>query len=163
MGRSHAWVRRGTELVEPRPRNWGDNLTMIGAIRASGWVTMSTFWHATTRDRFVAWVRGRLAPKLKRGDVVVMDNLAAHKDERVRELVEQRGASIQFLPPYAHDLNPIEPSWGFVKKQIKAGAPRTGRRLRQSAQRASRAISPRHCHNWFAHAGYSVNSTDLRD
>jgi transposase len=163
MGRSHAWVARGTELVEPRPRNWGDNLTMIGAIRASGWVTMSTFWHATNRDRFVTWVRRQLSPKLHVGDIVVMDNLAAHKDERVRDLIEDRGATIAYLPPYGHDLNPIEPGWGFVKKRIKAIAPRTGRHLRRTAQRASRGIRPRHCHNWFAHAGYSVNSTDLRD
>jgi transposase len=163
MGRSHAWIRRGTELVEPRPRNWGDNLTMIGAIRATGWVTMSTFWHATTRERFLAWVRRRLAPRLRVGDIVVMDNLAAHKDDRVRDLVAQRGARIQYLPPYACDLNPMEPGWGFVKKRIRAVAPRTGRHLRGTAQRASRGIRPRHCRNWFAHAGYCVNSTDLRD
>jgi hypothetical protein len=119
MGRSHAWVQRGSELVEPRPRNWGDNLTLIGALRASGWVTMSTWWHATTAERFVTWVRQRLAPKLRPGDIVVMDNLAAHKDRRVETLIAGRGAAIQFLPPYGHDLNPMEPSWGFINKRIR--------------------------------------------
>jgi len=163
MGRSHAWVQRGTELVEPRPRNWGDNLTMIGALRASGWVTMSTWWHATTAERFVTWVRRRLCPKLSAGDVVVMDNLAAHKAPRVEPLIVACGATVHYLPPYGHDLNPIEPGWGFIKKRLRGTAARTGRVLRRAAQRASRAIRPRHCQHWFAHAGYVVNSTDLRD
>ena len=163
MGRSHAWVQRGSELVEPRPRNWGDNLTLIGAIRAAGWVTMSTWWHATTADRFVAWVRRRLAPKLRTGDIVVMDNLGAHKDSRVEGLIEAHGASLHYLPPYGCDLNPMEPGWGFIKKRLRGSAARTGPALRRTAQRAARAIRPRHCRNWFAHAGYTVNSSDLRD
>ena len=136
---------------------------MLGAMRASGWMTMRTLWHATTAERFVAWVRWRLAPKLRAGDIVVMDNLAAHKDARVRDLIEQRGATVQFLPPYGYDLNPIEQGWGFIKKRIRGAASRIGHTLRRTAQRASRAIRPRHCQNWFAHAGYAVNSTDLWD
>ena len=124
MGRSHAWVQRGSELVEPRPRNWGDNLTLIGAIRASGWVTTSTWWHATTADRFVTWVRRRLAPKLRTGNIVVMDNLGAHKDSRVEGLIEARGASLHYLPPYGCDLNPMEPGWGFIKKRLRGTAAR---------------------------------------
>lgn len=154
MGRSHAWVLRGTERVEPRPRNWGDNLTLIGAMRAERWVTMSTFWHGTTTERFLSWVRERLAPKLRPGDVVVLDNLAAHKDVRVHEVLRAVGAAVQYLPPYGHDLNPIEAAWGLIKKRIRAAAPRTGRALRRVAQHASRAVRPRHCQNWFAHAGY---------
>lgn len=62
MGRSHAWVYRGDELVEPRPMNWGNNLTMIGAIRRDRWLTLSTAWKAVNAERFVAWVRQTLAP-----------------------------------------------------------------------------------------------------
>jgi transposase len=154
MGRSHAWVRRGTELVEPRPRDWGNNLTLIGAMRAEQWITMSTFWHGTTAERFVDWLRRRLAPKLRRGDVVVLDNLAAHKDPRVAEALRAVGAECRYLPPYGHDLNPIELAWGLIKKRIRAAAPRTGLALRRTAQHASRAVRPRHCRNWVAHAGY---------
>ena len=154
MGRSHAWVPRGEELVEPRPMNWGDNLTMIGAMRARRWVTMGTSWGATNRARFVAWVRGRLAPTLRPGDVVVMDNLSAHKDPDVGALIARRKATLRFLPPYSHDLNPIEAGWGLIKKRIRAVAPRSGATLRRTAQHAARAIRPRHCRNWFAHAGY---------
>ena len=79
MGRSHAWLPRGTELIEPRPINWGDNLTMVGAMRIDGWLTLATGWSAMTAPRFLAWVQRRLVPHLRRGDIVVLDNLAAHK------------------------------------------------------------------------------------
>ena len=154
MGRSHAWVKRGEIVIDPRPMNWGDNLTMIGAIRVDRWLTLRTEWGAANAARFVAWVEHGLAPKLRVGDVVIMDNLGAHKDARVRVLIEQRGATLAFLPPYSYDLNPIESAWALMKKRIRSVAPRTGRVLRSTAQRAWRAIRPEHCHNWYAHIGY---------
>jgi transposase len=155
MGRSHAWVQRGRELVEPRPRNWGDNLTLVGAMRVDRWLTMSTAWGAMTTPRVGDWVQRRLVPRLRRGDIVVLDNLAAHKAARVRTLVEQAGATIRFLPPYSHDFNPIEAAWALIKKRIRAVAPRTGAALRTTAQRAGRVVRPRHCENWCTHAGYA--------
>ena len=154
MGRSHAWVKRGEVLVDPRPMNWGNNLTMIGAIRADRWLTLSTDWQAANAERFVGWVERRLAPKLRAGDIVIMDNLGAHKDARVRQLIEQRGATLEFLPPYSYDLNPIESAWALIKKRIRSIAPRTGAALRATAQRAWRVIRPEHCSKWYAHAGY---------
>jgi DDE superfamily endonuclease len=79
MGRSHAWLPRGTELIEARPMNWGDNLTMIGAIRVDRWLTLATSWGAMDTPRFVAWTRRHLVHHLRRGDIVLMDNLAPHK------------------------------------------------------------------------------------
>jgi transposase len=140
MGRSHAWVRKGQVVVEARPMNWGDNLTLIGAMRNA--------------DRFVLWVARRLAPKLRAGDVVVLDNLRAHKDARVMQLIEHRGASVKFLPPYSYDLNPIESAWALMKKRIRAVAPRTARALRRTVSGAWRCIRPTHCQRWLAHAGY---------
>lgn len=134
----------------------GDNLTLVGAIRVDRWLTLATSWGAMNRVRFVAWVGRHLVRHLRRGDVVVMDNLAAHKTPRVRELIEQAGATLRFLPPYSHDLNPIEPGWGLMKKRIRAVAPRTGATLRRTAQRARRVVQRRHCQNWFAHAGYQL-------
>lgn len=154
MGRSHAWIRRGQELIDPRPMNWGNNLTMIGALRRRGWITLGTMFKSANRERFVAWVRRRLLPKLKRGDVVVLDNATAHHDARVRSLVESVGATVLYLPPYSPDFNPIEPGWGLVKKQIRAGAPRTKVALRRVAHLARRRVTPRHCEGWFHHAGY---------
>lgn len=154
MGRSHAWVRKGQVVVEARPMNWGNNLTLIGAMRGDRWLTLGTAWEAANADRFVRWVERRLAPNLRAGDVVVLDNLRAHKDARVTQLVEHRGATVKFLPPYSYDFNPIEPAWALMKKRIRAVAPRTRLALRRTACAAWRCIRPRHCHGWFAHAGY---------
>lgn len=156
MGRSHAWLPRGRILVEPRPMNWGDNLTMVGAIRVDRWLTLGTYWGAMNRIRFLHWVRRRLVRRLRPGDIVVLDNLAAHKAGEVERLITAAEASVKYLPPYSHDLNPIEPGWALFKKRIRTVAPRTGRELRRTAQRARSVIRPRHCRNWFAHAGYQL-------
>jgi len=154
MGRSHAWLPRGTELIEPRPRNWGDNLSLVGAMRADGWLTLGTAWGALDTARFTAWVARRLVPCLRPGDIVVLDNLGAHKAPRVQALVEAAGAALRFLPPYSPDFNPIESGWGLIKKRIRAVAPRSARLLRLTAQRARRVVRRRHCESWCAHAGY---------
>jgi transposase len=157
MGRSHAWLLRGTELIEPRPMNWGENLTMVGAMRMDRWVTLATGWQAMNAARFLAWDERRLVRCLRPGDVVVMDNLAAHKTRAVRDAIERAGATVQFLPPYSYDFNPIESGWALIKKRIRAVAPRTSRTLRLTAQRARRVVRPDHCRQWFAHAGYQLN------
>ena len=117
---------------------------------------MATAWGAINTTRFVDWVRRRLVRRLRPGDIVVLDNLAAHKAGAVRDLVEAVGAELHFLPPYSYDFNPIEPGWALIKKRIRAVAPRTGTVLRCTAQRARRVIRPRHCRSWFAHAGYQL-------
>jgi transposase len=162
MGRSHAWVPRGEEYVEARPMNWGDNLTLVGAVRRRGWVTLSTKWRAMTKPRFIEWVRCGLAPRLRRGDVVLLDNLPAHKAPEVRFFVEQRGARLRYLPPYSHDFNPIEPAWALVKKRIRASAPRSSDALRRVARAARHVVTPYHCRQYFAHIGYG-NSSGFRD
>jgi len=162
MGRSHVWVPCGEEYVEPRPMNWGDNLTLVGAIRRTGWVVLNTKWRAMTKPAFIAWVRDRLAPRLRRGDIVLLDNLQAHKAPEVRACIEARGAFVKRLPPYSHDFNPIEPAWSLVKKRIRDYAPRTGADLRRVARAARHVVTPYHCRQYFAHAGYG-HSTGNRD
>jgi transposase len=154
MGRSHAWLPRGTELIEPRPRNWGDNLSLLGAMRVDRWLTLGTAWGAVDTARFATWVAQRLVPRLRPGDIVVLDNLGAHKAPRVRTLIEQAGATLRFLPPYSPDFNPIEAGWALIKKRIRAVAPRSATLLRLTAQRARRVVRRRHCEGWCAHAGY---------
>ena len=119
MGRSHAWLPRGQELIEPRPRNWGDNLSLVGAMRLDGWVTLATAWGAMTTPRFVAWVRRHLVRQLRPGDIVVLDNLAAHKAPGARALIEAAGATIKFLPPTP--TTSIRDSW----RKSRSAAPRS--------------------------------------
>ena len=142
--------------------NWGDNLTLIGAIRRSGWVTLGTCWRAMNTRSFVYWVRTRLAPRLRRGDIVLLDNLKAHTAPKVRQLIEQRGATVRFLPPYSYDCNPIESAWGLVKRRIRAHAPRTAGALRQVARPARHVVRPHHCCRWCAHAGYGNSSAGIK-
>jgi transposase len=82
---------------------------------------------------FTAWVRGRLAPRLQPSDIMLLDNLRAHKGPAVAALIARRGATVKFLPPYSYDLNPIEAVWALAKKPIRTLAPRT----------ASRCVAPR--------------------
>lgn len=154
MMRSHCWIQRGSVLVAPKPTNWGDNLTMIGALRKRGWVTMSTYRGAINRERFVCWVQRRLIRHLRRGDVVVMDNAQAHHAPQVRVILQRHGIELEYLPPYSPDLNPIEPGWALVKKHIKRHAPRTRDALVRVAHQGRRRVDHTHCAGWFTHAGY---------
>jgi transposase len=154
MSRSHAWVKRGTEFIDRVPMNWGKNLTMIGAIRHSGWVVLTTMYATATKNRFVSWLTTKLLPKLKRGDVIVLDNLRAHHDARVRPQCALRGVEVLYLPPYSPDFNPIESAWALQKQYVRRVAPRDRHALRRVARRARHRITQQHCRNWFAHCGY---------
>jgi len=139
MSRSHVWVPKGAEYIEPRAVNWGKNLTMLGAIRRRRWVTLGTHWQGTTHARFQRWVRRCLVPRLRAGDVVLMDRLPVHRTPAVRDLIAARGATLRLLPPYSPDFNPIEPAWGLVKKRLRTIGARTPPRLRRAAHRACRS------------------------
>ena len=154
MSRSHAWVRRGEEFVDRVPMNRGANLTLLGAIRRRGWVVLTTIWQTANGDRFVAWLQKKLLPKLRPGDVLVMDNLRAHHDARVVPACAARGIRVIYQPPHSPDFNPIEPAWALQKQLVRKHAPRAKDALRRVARRARYRVTVRHCQNWFTHAGY---------
>lgn len=155
MVRSHAWVKKGTSPTELRPFVHWHQLTMCGAVTAKGWLAFSTSWKTMNKDRFTLWVQNVLAPRLRPGQVVVMDNLRAHHAPRVRELIEERGASIKFLPPYSPDMNPIEPCWALVKKELRRCAIRDKQALRRGARRARHRVRPAHNLAFAIHSGYA--------
>jgi len=162
MTRSHAWVKKGQEYIQRTPMNWGKNLTLLGAIRLTGWVVLTTMFATANGDRFVAWLRAKLLPKLVRGDVLVLDNLRAHHDPRVVHSCAVRGVRVIYLPPYSPDFNPIEPGWALQKQHVRRFGPRTAEHLRRVAKHARRRVTPSHCRQWFAHAGYRIHSSDRR-
>ncbi len=156
MTRSHAWVIKGYEFVERTPTNWGPNLTLLGAMRLSGWVVLTTMFKTVTKKRFLLWVKQTLLPKLRRGDVLVLDNLAAHKHHQLADVCAARRVRVLFLPPYSPDLNPIEPGWAIQKQYVRRQAPRHAGALRLVARRGRYRVTPLHCRRWFGHAGYRV-------
>lgn len=156
MTRSHAWVKKGTEFIERTPMQWGKNLTLLGAVRLTGWIVLNTMFQTANGERFVHWLKSSLLPKLKRGDVLVMDNLRAHHSPHVGPACAARGVRVLYLPPYSPDLNPIESGWALQKQHVRKHAPRNPIALRRVARRARYRVTPRHCRAWFAHCGYRV-------
>ena len=118
----YAWSRRGERAPCSAPRNWGPNVTLLASMTLSGMGPSLAVEGATTRAVFETYVEEALAPSLRSGQVVVMDNLTAHKGERVRELIEQRGCELVFLPPYSPDFNPIEQAFSKLKALLYAGS-----------------------------------------
>lgn len=156
MSRSHAWIRRGEELVEPRSMNWGKSLTMIGAIRLEGFICLGTLWGAANYSTFHHWFSKNLLPKLKWGDIVILDNAKIHKDPRLKVEAKKFGVRLKYLPAYSPDFNPIEPAWALVKKFLKKVAAKTPESLRRVAHIARRRVTASHCRAWIKYSGYRV-------
>jgi transposase len=110
---------------------------------------------ATNTKVFQSYVREILVPTLRPGDIVVMDNLGAHKNENTLALITAAGAQTRFLPAYSPDLNPIELMWSKVKASLRAAEARSHQALLQAIAQALRAVTADDARNWFAHCGYS--------
>ena len=109
---------------------------------------------ATTKAVFESYVERVLAPSLKSGQIVVLDNLAAHKSEKVTELVQARGCELLYLPPYSPDLNPIEEAFSKVKGILRKAGARTREALIQALGAAISAVTPGDARGYFEHGGY---------
>ncbi len=114
------------------------------------------FEGATTKAVFETYVERILAPSLRAGQVVVMDNLGAHKGQRVKELIEARGATLLFLPAYSPDFSPIEEAFSKVKALLKKAAARTREALVEEIGRALQAVTAQDARGWFAHCEYAI-------
>ena len=148
---------RGQRVVGSVPQNYGSNLTMIAALGTGGLSAPMTVEAATDGDVFRAWTQQVLCPTLERGDIVVMDNLGAHKVSGIREAIEGRGAKLIYLPPYSPDLSPIEHCWSKVKTALRAAGARTRRRLQGAIKQALSTITESDALAWFAHCGYRLS------
>jgi len=105
---------------------------------------------------FLAYVEQCLVPTLRSGDIVIMDNVATHRVEGVRQMIEAAGATLRYLPPYSPDLNPIEKSYSVFKAFLRKCAERTEQALRRRAGQFVRRLPAESCANFFAHAGYAA-------
>jgi transposase len=149
MTRLRARAPRGKRAYGKVPRNRGKNTTLIAAITLEGAMGESmTVEGATDALAFEAYVEHFLAPSLCTGQVVVLDGLGAHRTEKVRELVEARGADLVFMPSYSPDLNPIEEAFSKIKALVR----KAGARVREAIGRALATVTPEDAAGWFAHA-----------
>ncbi|HEX8650529.1 MAG TPA: IS630 family transposase [Pyrinomonadaceae bacterium] len=148
---------RGERVVDTVPQNYGENVTMLGALSLSGVEALMTVNGATDGDIFLVFVREVLAPTLSEGDLVIWDNLGAHRSQAVREVVEQRGAHLLFLPPYSPDMNPIERCWSKIKTFLRAAKARTREALETAIKQALATVTESDARAWFEHCGYAVN------
>ncbi len=153
----YGWAPKGERVYGKAPRNWGKNITLIAALSAGGMGAAMSVEGATDAAAFETYVEHFLVPTLKQGQVVVMDNLQVHKSLRVRELVEQAGASVMLLPPYSPDFSPIEQAFSKVKNILRKVEARTHEVLVEAIGGALDAVSWRDALGWFEHCGYHVS------
>lgn len=156
MARPYARSQRGAQAHANKPSNWGDNLTMIGALGIAGLVAFMHIFSSTTGDVFLAFLRQVLVPVLRKGQVVIMDNLSSHRVAGVREAIESVGAKLLYLPPYSPDFNPIELCWAKMKGHLKAVAARTTDGLEAAIKDAFCDVTGENARNWFRHCGYTA-------
>jgi transposase len=150
----YAWARRGERAYGKAPRNRGKNTTLLASMSVEGMGPCLAVVGSATKAVFEAYVERVLAPSLSPGQVVVMDNLSAHKGEKVRELVEERGCEVLFLPPYSPDMNPIEEAFSKVKGLLRKAESRTREALIEAIGRALDAVTAQDARGFFGHCGY---------
>ena len=149
-----AWSPKGRRAYCSVPRNRGKNTTLLSSMTMEGMGPSLTVEGTTTAAVFEAYVERVLSPMLRPGQIVVMDNLTAHKGERIKELIEERGCELIYLPPYSPDFNPIEEAFAKIKVVLREAEARSRQALIETIGRAISAISARDARGFFEHCGY---------
>lgn len=154
MTRLYGRTFDGGRLIDRVPHGHWSTTSLLSSIRFDGSTAAMTLPGATDRPAFDAYVEQVLVPTLRRGDILVLDNLAPHKSPRAAERIRQAGAELWFLPPYSPDLNPIEMMWSKVKAHLRRVEARTVQALDRAVATALHAITPGDARGWFRHCGY---------
>jgi transposase len=156
MTPSHGRCPRGTRLIAPVPFGHWRTSTFLAALRWDGLVAPAVFEGPINGRSFTAYVEQVLAPVLRPGDIVVLDNLGSHKGKAVRNAIERAGAELRFLPPYSPDLNPIEQVFAKLKTLLRRAAPRNRHALCAGIGALLDHFSITECRNYIANAGYQA-------
>jgi transposase len=155
MTRLRARAPKGKRAYGKVPRNRGKNTTLIASITLEGGMGESmSIEGATDSEAFEAYVEHFLTPSLCEGQVVVLDRLGAHRTDRVKQLIEGRGADLVFLPSYSPEMNPIEEAFSKIKQLVRKAGARVREELVETIGRALEAVTIEDAVGWFAHAGY---------
>jgi transposase len=157
MARLRGRAPRGRRLRAGVPHGHWKTTTFVGALRLTGMTAPMVLDGPMTGVWFLAYVEQVLVPTLRPGDIVILDNLPAHKGAAVREEIEAAGARLLFLPPYSPDFNPIENAFAKLKALLRRAAARTLEELWRVIGDSLGAFSPSECANYFAHAGYDAD------
>jgi transposase len=158
LTRLYARAPGGQRAQATRPVNRGRHITMLGGLSLHGLVAAMTVEGFTNGAVFLAFLREVLLPQLRPGQILLLDNLKAHKVAGVADACAAAGVRLLYLPPYSPDLSPIEECWSKVKTLLRAKAARTLEALEQAIAEALAAITRQDARGWFAHAGYCVVS-----
>lgn len=150
----YGWAPRGQDSPGKTVEGQWEYVTMIGALALDGFRGFMTVDAGTSAEVFRAFVQQQLVPNLRNGDIVVMDNLAAHRDAEAVAAIRSRGADVLFLPPYSPEFNPIEKAWGKIKDALRRLATRTRDAFDAAVATAMEAISLHDVTAWAQHAGY---------
>jgi transposase len=158
MQRTHGRAAPGARVVARVPHGHYKSISTVAALSTKGVVASASYDGGTTAARFVDFVRDRLVPALRRRQVVVLDNLAAHNDRRVDQLIKSARCVVLRLPPYSPDFNPIEHAISKVKTMLRALAKRTVPELFDGIKDALRAVTPADAKAYMEHCGYATKS-----
>jgi transposase len=156
MTRRYGRAPRGERAYDSAPRNYGAHTSVIGAMGLRGLVATLAVEGAVDTEVFNAYAERVLGPRLRRGDVVVLDNLTAHRASRIEEVAEARGAQVLWLAPYSPDFNPIEQCWSKIKTFLRGVKARTADALDEALAQAIRLVTKSDIRGWFKHCGYSL-------
>lgn len=154
MARRYGRAPKGERCRAAVPHGHWKTTTLVAGLRLDGLSAPMVLDGAMNGPAFKAYTEQLLAPSLSSGNIVVMDNLPAHRVTGVREAIEARGASLLYLPPYSPDFNPIELAFAKLKALLRKTAPRTVDALWAAIADAIDAFTPRECANYFTAAGY---------
>ena len=155
MTRLYGRAKAGARATDAAPSGHWCTTTMISSMRLDGSTACMVVDGATNKEVFQAYVQHLLLPTLKPGDIVVLDNLSAHKNQETRDLIESVGAELWFLPPYSPDLNPIEKMWSKIKSILRTLKARTEESLINAIAKALEAVTDSDAKGWFKSCGYT--------
>jgi transposase len=155
MTRLYGRAVAGQRAIDDTPSGHWHTTTMISSVRLDGTTACMVVDGATTIDIFEAYIEQILLPTLKRGDIIILDNLSAHKSQHIRELIESVGAELWYLPAYSPDLNPIEKMWSKVKSILRTLKARTKEALVYAIAKALEMVTANDAKGWFESCGYA--------
>ena len=156
MTRRYGRAPRGERAYDSAPRNYGAHTSVIGAMGLRGLVATLAVEGAVDTLCFDAYAEKVLAPRLRPGDVVVLDNLTAHRASRIEEVAQSRGAQVLWLAPYSPDFSPIEQCWSKIKAYLRGAKARTEDELNKALAQAIGLVTKADIRGWFKHCGYSL-------